>query len=150
MRRGDGLRRRPIGETRANYEGKAGNMRRFFTAMIVGGLVAVGQGGVTTVACADDGVNITRVEAYGTDTYSRYFRAGEVITIVVRGDGATDLDLYVTSPSHQLVALDNDGTDLCLVRFQAPASGFYTILVVNHGSRSNIYSIAVDGGTYNP
>jgi hypothetical protein len=125
-------------------------MRRFFTAMVMGGLIALGHGGVTKLARADGGVNVTTVKGGDTDTYTRHFRAGEVVTIGVRGDGDTDLDLYVVSPSHQPIAKDDDDTDVCLVRFRAPESGVYTILVVNCGSVSNAYTIAVDGGEWSP
>jgi hypothetical protein len=117
-------------------------MRRIFMAMIVGSVIAFGCGGMAKIALAG-GVNITTVRAQGTDVYSHYFRAGEVVSIGVRGDGDTDLDLYVTSPSNRLVAQDDDDTDLCLIRFRAPEEGIYTIRVVNRGLVSNVYTIAV-------
>jgi hypothetical protein len=125
-------------------------MRRFLMAMVIGGLVASGHGGVTTVARADEGVNITTVEGDDTDSYLRYFRAGEIITIEVRGDGNADLDLFVLSPCNQVVAKDDDETDHCKLRFRALQSGFYNILVKNCDSRRTVYTIAVSGGTCNP
>ena len=40
--------------------------------MLIGGLVALGYGGVTKVAHADGGVNVTTVEGHGTETYTTY------------------------------------------------------------------------------
>jgi hypothetical protein len=90
-------------------------------------------------------VNFTRVGAYGTDSYTRYFRAGEVIRVAISGDGDTDLDLFVYCPEHrQVVARDEGPTDDASVRFTTPESGYYTIRVVNRGPVSNVYAIAVD------
>ena len=119
-------------------------MRRFFLTAMRGMLVAVGVGGLTGTAWAG-GVNIERVMAGGTDVYTRFFLAGEVIRVGVSGNGCTDLDLYVYCPCKTVIGRDEDDTDDCLVSVKAPESGFYTIKVVNRSSLlSNVYSIAVD------
>jgi hypothetical protein len=118
-------------------------MGRFIKVMALGGLIAFGLGGAASVARAVV-INRTPVRPYQTDSYSRYFAAGEVVTVAVRGDGDTDLDLYIKCPCGNVIARDDDPTDYCVVQFRAPESGTYKILVVNRGPMSNVYSIAVD------
>jgi hypothetical protein len=118
-------------------------MRRFIKVMAIGGLIALGLSRVG-VADAQTVTNRTTVPPYGTDTYTRYFVAGEVVTVGVVGDGDTDLDLHVKGPWNDVIARDDNPTDRCLVQFRATESGFYTILVINRGSLSNVYTIAVD------
>jgi hypothetical protein len=118
-------------------------MRRFIRVMAIGGLIALGLGGAASVARAVV-INRTTVRPYGTDIYTRYFVAGDVVSVAVSGDGDTDLDLYVKGSGGNVIALDDDPTDDCLVQFRVPVSGFYTILVVNRGLLSNSYAIAVD------
>jgi hypothetical protein len=118
-------------------------MRRFIKVMAVGGLITLGLGAVGGVARAVV-INRTAVRPLQTDWYTRYFMAGEMVTMAVSGDGDTNLDLYVKCPCANVIARDDDPTDDCVVRFRAPESGTYTILVVNRGSLSNLYTIAVD------
>src|SRR4051794_4605450 len=55
------------------------------------------------------------VPAFDRVTYSPiYFRGGEVARVAVVGDHDTDLDLYVLDVFGNIVAQDNDGTDVCL------------------------------------
>jgi hypothetical protein len=126
-----------------NTTRKAENMRRFFLTAVLGGLVAAGFGGLNGAARAG-GVNVTRVGAYGTDSYTRFFRAGDLVRVAISGDGDTDLDLYVYCPCGQVIARDDDNTDDCLVQFRAPESGVYTIKVVNRGAVYNEYVIGVN------
>jgi hypothetical protein len=118
-------------------------MRRIFLALAVGGLVVLGSAGVSGTARADGG-DVSTVGPHGIIRYTRYFRAGEVVRIGVRGDGDTDLDLYVYCPCNRVVAKDDDDTDLCLVRFTAPDTGYYSVQVVNRGWLSNTFAIAVE------
>jgi hypothetical protein len=136
-----------IGPVTAGFEDlqkeRRTTMRRFIKVMAIGGLIALGLSGVGGVARAVV-INRTAVRPYGTDSYTRYFVAGEVVTVAVSGDGDTDLDIYVKCPCGDVVARDDDPTDDCVVRFRAPESGTFTILVVNRGSLSNLYFIGVD------
>ena len=118
-------------------------MKRIMMSFVFGGLAAVALGAITPSVRADGG-NISRVRPFGTDSYTRYFDAGDMVTIGVRGDGDTDLDLYVYCPCPRLLVKDENPTDDCLVRFRAPESGVYTIRVMNRGPVSNVYAIAVD------
>lgn len=85
----------------------------------------------------------TRVEGYDTDWYEVTLRGGELTTIVVDGDGDTDLDLFVYNQAGRLVAIDNDELDYCVVSFRPPFTGKYRIEVRNLGSVFNRYSISV-------
>jgi hypothetical protein len=118
-------------------------MRRFIMMAAIGGMLGLGLGGLTGAARAG-GVNVTRAQAGGTDVYTRYFRAGEVVRVAISGDGDTDLDLYVSCPCDRVVARDEGPTDDAAVQFRAPESGLYTIRVVNRGPVYNEYAIAVD------
>jgi hypothetical protein len=77
------------------------------------------------------------------DTYKVALRGGEVTTVVVSGDGSTDLDLYVYDQFGDLVAKDDDLTDQCAVRFFVPGKAVYTIKVVNNGRVPNRYVLGV-------
>jgi hypothetical protein len=89
-------------------------------------------------------VSAWTVPAHSTHTFTRYFRAGQVVTVAVDGDDDTDLDLYADRPSGRVIAHDDDPGDECLVRFVAPVSGYYGIRVVNLGWVSNAYTILID------
>jgi hypothetical protein len=119
-------------------------MRRIIMSAVVGALLAAGGFGTGAVA---EGSEVQRQLVPGgtTHTYTRYFRAGERVTVAVSGDGDTDLDLYVRCPQHNtVVARDDDALDDCVVVFRAPESGLYRIQVVNRGFVSNAYGILID------
>jgi hypothetical protein len=80
----------------------------------------------------------------GVDEYKVVFRAGELASVAVIGDGDTDLDLYVYDENGNLVVADEDGTDDCLVRWTPRWTGKYTIHVVNRGRLANGYGIATN------
>jgi hypothetical protein len=84
-----------------------------------------------------------RVEARSADRFEVTLRGGEVTTIVVSGDGDTDLDLYVYDENGGLVGCDEDPTDDCLVLVRPRWTGPFTIVVRNRGSVWNAYRIAV-------
>jgi hypothetical protein len=79
---------------------------------------------------------------YSTDTYHVTFRGGQTASVVLSGDGDTDLDLYVYDENGFLIARDDDLLDDCIVVWVPRRSGTFTIKVVNRGSMSNIYAIA--------
>jgi hypothetical protein len=117
-------------------------MRRFIMVVALGGMLGLGLGELKGIVRADGG-NITRIGAFDTHTYTRYFRAGELVGVAFTGAGTTDLDLYVSCPCNNVVARDEGPTDDASVRFVAPESGYYTIRVVNKGSVANAYAIVV-------
>lgn len=88
--------------------------------------------------------SVTSVDAHTTDRYSVYFNAGEIAQVFVKGDGDTDLDLYVYDENGNLIGKDIDSSDTCLVRFCPKWAGKFTIYVVNHGGVYNCYRISAN------
>jgi hypothetical protein len=76
-----------------------------------------------------------------THTYTAYVMGGVPAAITINGDGDTDLDLYVYNRFGNLVAVDEDDTDYCVVRWVPASSGMVTIRVVNRGSVYNDYIV---------
>jgi hypothetical protein len=119
-------------------------MRRIITAATLGALLLSGRFGLQGVATGAE-IRSGRVPASSSQTYTRFFTAGEPVAIAVSGDGSTDLDLYVTCPLHaQVIASDTSPGDDCVVRFRAPETGYYRIRVVNLGGVWNDYEILID------
>ena len=83
----------------------------------------------------------TSVNAYSTDYYRIIFYGGETASILVAGDGDTDLDLYVYNEYGTLAAYDDDYTDTCLAEWFPPYTQEYDVRVVNRGSICNNYEI---------
>ncbi len=79
--------------------------------------------------------------AYGSVSYRDTFLAGRLAQISVRGDGDTDLDLYVYDENGNLVASDTDGLDYCVVQFNPKWTGRFRIVVRNLGSVYNRYTL---------
>jgi hypothetical protein len=65
-----------------------------------------------------------------------------MVTIVVRGDGDTDLDLAVYDGMGGLIVSDTDDTDYCVVRFTVTRGGTFTVRVRNFGWVYNEYRIS--------
>ena len=87
---------------------------------------------------------VYRVPARGTDTFTVKFFSNERATIVVSGDGDTDLDLYVYDDNGNLIAKDDDYSDDCVVNWVPRWTGQFTIKVVNRGNVYNEYIIATN------
>jgi hypothetical protein len=81
------------------------------------------------------------VPAGATHTFTIDFYGNEVASVRIRGDGDTDLDCFVYNSSGQLVAVDNDGTDYCILDWYPRWAGSYRIVVRNLGSVYNVYQI---------
>lgn len=84
------------------------------------------------------------VLAFSTDSYTVKFFGNERATVVVSGDGDTDLDLYVYDESGNLIAYDDDYSDDCIVNFFPKWTGQFIIKVVNRGNVYNQYVIATN------
>ncbi len=80
-----------------------------------------------------------RIKGYATDAYELDFQGGEQAIVELRGDGDTDLDLYVYDANGQLVASDTRRTDQCLATWTPRATGTFTVKVKNLGSIHNRY-----------
>lgn len=84
------------------------------------------------------------VAAYSTDVFVVKFYANERATVVVSGDGDTDLDLYIYDDNGNLIAKDDDYSDDCIVNWTPRRTGQFTIKVVNRGNVYNQYVIATN------
>jgi hypothetical protein len=104
-------------------------------------LMAVGL--TATGVAATQFSQVSRVEAFDTDTWTVWASAGNR-RIVVDGDGDTDLDCYVYDQSGQLLAKDDDGTDYCILDFHRRRGGNVDVRIVNLGSVWNRYALSVD------
>lgn len=88
-----------------------------------------------------DAATTERVKARSTDRYTHRFYSGETVYIGVRGDGDTDLDLYVYDENGNLIDSDTDSGDDCLCIFTPKWTGRFTIMVKNLGDIYNEYRI---------
>jgi hypothetical protein len=82
---------------------------------------------------------VEQVKANMTDVYKLSFIAGEQATVDVKGDGDTDLDLYVYDSSDNLITKDEDYTDHCVVKWTPKWTGKFTIKIKNRGGVPNDY-----------
>jgi len=120
---------------------------KFAKALVMITVAAVGLNVMTTGRDASAGAvsgpqsGTDRLGAQQRIYYDVMFRANEFSQIVVRGDGSSDLDLYVYDEQGNLICSDQDGTDICKVSFQAYFTTTFRIYVVNAGNRSNSYQI---------
>jgi hypothetical protein len=94
--------------------------------------------GDRTIKCGD-----FRVRAGDTDYFKFNFYRGEMGAVVLKGDGDTDLDVYVYNEYGDLVGKDEDYSDGCVVSWYVYRSASYTVKVVNRGSVYNDYSICI-------
>jgi hypothetical protein len=80
-----------------------------------------------------------QVKANITDIYNLSFIAGQEAIVDVRGDGDTDLDLYIYDSSGNLITKDEDYTDHCVAKWTPKWTGKFTIKVKNRGGVPNSY-----------
>ena len=85
-----------------------------------------------------------RVGAYRTDVYSITFRGGEFAEVSVRGDGDTDLDLYIYDQYGNQICSDIDSTDQTYCGWTPAWTGTFRIKIENLGSVYNEYRIATN------
>jgi hypothetical protein len=117
-------------------------------SVLVAGLLSIG-GICTTVDTKAGNIDgpatrIWTVSGNSTDTWTYGFREDEPAYVKVKGDGSSDLDCYVTNNDGDVVAKDDDATDLCYLRWTPPATRKYRIQVRNRGSRANEYTITTN------
>ena len=84
-----------------------------------------------------------RVLPRDTDRFSAVFQGGQTATVVVKGDGDTDLDLYILDEYGNKITEDSDYSDECLARFTPRWTGRFTIVIVNRGYVYNEYVLAM-------
>lgn len=83
-----------------------------------------------------------RVEANDADVFELVFSAEREAVVTVKGDGDTDLDLYVYDRHGNLIVCDEGLSDSCIVRFWPFRTGNFRIVVRNRGKVFNVYDIA--------
>ena len=86
---------------------------------------------------------VARVPAYDSHTWRVWAPAG-FTSVVVDGDGDTDLDCWVYDRFGNLLGEDVDGTDLCIVRVTQRSPGDVTIRISNLGHVYNEYELTVE------
>jgi hypothetical protein len=115
-------------------------MRSAILALV--GMVALAQ---PLVAAPVGGARCTSdaVRAHSTDVYTVVSYAGEATHLAIRGDGDTDLDVFVYDANGNLITSDTGYTDTALVSWTPRWTGRFTIRVVNRGSVLNRYTMCV-------
>jgi hypothetical protein len=83
-----------------------------------------------------------RVLAFATDRWTVWAPAG-ASQIVVDGDGDTDLDCFVYDRFGQLLGMDNDRTDYCVVNFRQGTGGNIRVVIRNLGDVYNNYTVSL-------
>lgn len=116
------------------------------TMVAAAGLLLLGSAMLANAsAVGGPKVNLnTVVLAYDVDVYHVTFYGGELAEVAVRGDGDTDLDLFIYDEFGNLVASDIDGGDLCLAQWFPGWTGTFRIEVRNLGGVYNRYQIATN------
>jgi hypothetical protein len=89
-------------------------------------------------ASAANWIRTGRVHAFDTNRHSLYVGPTEA-TVVVDGDGTTDLDCWLYNPNGRLVSSDTDETDFCVL--DAPDVGTHRLVISNLGDVYNDYVI---------
>ena len=101
-------------------------------------VVMLGVGAGTAAAQGRFG----RVEAFSFDSWTVTANAGDMVTVVVRGDGDTDLDLFILDGFGRTVVSDQRSGDYCMVTFTVTRGGTFPIRVRNYGGVYNEYVIS--------
>lgn len=84
------------------------------------------------------------VLAGDTDVYSVRFYGGEAASVLVVGDGDTDLDLYVYDENGNLIDSDTDSTDVCVASWTPKWTGYFRIKIRNWGNVRNYYTMYIE------
>lgn len=77
-------------------------------------------------------------------TYRLKFEAGVPARVSLRGDGSTDLDLYVVDSNGNAVTSDEGSTDVAHVVWTPRWTGYFTVRVVNLGAEENLFSLVTN------
>lgn len=129
---------------RVSLKKRSEKMSRHKLIAIILGLTTLGAGTIRAAhAGAVGGAQIGDyiIKAQSTQTFNITFRGGEWASVIVEGDGDTDLDVYVYDSYGDIVASDTDITDYCVVRWFPRRTGTYRIVVRNLGSVWNLYTL---------
>ncbi|MBX3225717.1 MAG: hypothetical protein KIT84_30930 [Labilithrix sp.] len=114
--------------------------RRFVSAVVVAAALAVPSMALAGNT-AGPSIRTTTVGAHQTDVYAVTLRGGEAVSVLVKGDGDTDLDCFLRDENGNVVARDVDSTDTCLLTMTPRWTGAFRIEVRNNGGVYNRYTI---------
>lgn len=84
-----------------------------------------------------------RIAANSYKIFEFKFYRGERGAVVMKGDGDTDLDLYVYNPDGRLIAKDEHYSDEGAAGWFVSTTGTYTVKVVNRGRVYNDFRICI-------
>jgi hypothetical protein len=90
------------------------------------------------------GRTVTRVHAFSTDVFEVRFVGGQPAGVSIRGDGDTDLDLYVYDENGNLIGRSTGLSDREIVTWTPRWTGTFRIEVRNLGSVYNQYSLVTN------
>lgn len=119
-------------------------MRSMFCAWLV--VVIAGTAPSLLLAERVGGPGFHEAEAAADErvAYTVEFHGGRLARIVVHGDGASDLDLYVWDDNDVLVAVDESLSHDCHVRWVPRRTGRFRVVVHNRGVRSSRFTVATN------
>lgn len=90
-------------------------------------------------------VSATFVVRPGASKYTEIVMRGRELTrIRVAGDGDGDIDCVVISPRGNVVAIDNDSTDTCLLMVTPVQTEEYKVIIKNSGEASTLVNLIAD------
>lgn len=81
------------------------------------------------------------VSANSTDIFYIRFYGGELAEVALKGDGDTDLDLYIYDENGNLIDSDTGYSDACYASWQPKWTGTFKIKVKNRGDIYNEYAL---------
>ncbi len=114
---------------------------------IAAALIALSAIGAASSANAEVITRNDQVESRATDTWSFQFSGYEAVTIALRGDRDTDLDLEVRDENGHVIATSDGASDRESVRFTPARNGTFKVRVKNLGNIYNVYRLTVRTGS---
>ena len=82
------------------------------------------------------------VNARSYDTFTTTFRGRDMAQVRVKGYGETVLEVYVLDQDGDVVTSNNDYHGECTVTWYPPATGDYTVVVVNRSYSAQDYCVS--------
>ncbi len=118
-------------------------MNAIAKSFVVAALIATNMSVVFASPTRGPAIGIRRVEARTSTFFIDTFRGNEVATVVIVGDGATDLDIYIWDMNNNLVARAIGATDRETASFLPFNTGEFRIEIRNLGSTWNEFAIGI-------
>lgn len=117
----------------------------FLMVVVVSGLstLALASGNAALNSISGTIVRYFTVGAFDTNTHSIYLEAGKIVYVRATGDESTDLDMYVTDASDELIVSDERSSTDGYVKFTPQYAGYYYIDIDNTGAEDNYYKLVV-------